>query len=102
MSKKVIRRYACWHKKKSLSISPALKNRKDYRVQAHVRLTQALESRTFKTSSHGPTSVPDPPPSSAASKPGDGKLGLGTTQLFRRVSFSIVSPTLHNRLLFVV
>lgn len=45
---------------------------------------QVLESRTFKTSSHGPTSVPDPPPSYATSKPGDGKLGLGafSTGLF--------------------
>lgn len=38
---------------------------------------QVFESRTFKTSSYGPTSVPDPPPSYATSKPGDGKMGLG-------------------------
>lgn len=60
---------------------------------ARFRLTQDFESRTFKTSSHGPTSVPDPPPCCAPSKPGDGKLGLGTTLtvLFRRVSCSIAS-----------
>lgn len=48
------------------------------------RPPQVFESRTFKTSSHGPTSVPDPPPFYATSKPGDGKMGLGafSTGLF--------------------